>query len=503
MGKNTSLYTQLKQCKTIKELYQVWGMERLEKGAYWVLCAWVLLPILSALSHFFWAYKQNSTKFRLGFLWEDYWEFVKYIGIFSCIYVALLTLGKYCLVYQSKETQEKDMMEKVSFFKRGKSYFLHWMKKAPWNIALFEMLLWACVCTCFSADLYTSLWGNTYNYEGIFTYFYYAAVFILAQSIPKKQYRISLMRLFSVVATFVSIVVVLQDYDMFHLSEVFIKWSSVFLNGNHLGYYLSISVMCIIALLILEDSLWWRVFYVISTYIQLWGILVNSTFGSFLGIIFAFFSFTVLVLIWGKDKTEKKTIYMHLGIAGGLFFLTMFMSYMEWIPSSTGESVKTNLQLLYQDIHNMLFKQEIAVSADRDGVGHGRLQFWLTGVKMILASPIVGYGPEGYHEQLIKNIPITRVDNEILQYGVFFGVPGMGLYLYSLFSLFFARIKNLKNLRADILIAAACMISYMGSSCFGNTMFYTVPYFWMMFGLVASLPQIGNIDNTEQNKFDK
>lgn len=496
MGKNTTLYTQLKQCKTIKELYQVWGKERLEKGAYWVLCAWVLLPILSACSHFFWAYKMKTDRFRLIFLWTDYWAFVKYMGIFSCIYVLFYAIGKYCItsVSVSKNLEIQDNMAPKTYKEKGhaflqktKDQFKAWLKKSPWNIALCCMLLWACVCTCFSADLHTSLWGNDYHYEGIFTYFYYAAVFILAQSIPKKEYRISLMRLFSIVATIVSIFVVLQDYDMFHLKKVFVvEWSSVFFNGNHLGYYLSISVLCIIALLTLEDSPWWRVFYVIATYIQLWGILVNSTFGGFLGIIFGFLGFTILVLIWGKNKTEKKTIFTHLSIAWGLFFLTLFMSYQGWIPSSTGESVKTNLQLLYKDIMHILFNKDIAISAGTDGVGHGRLQFWITGIKMILASPIVGYGPEMYHEELIQRIPIHRVDMEILQYGVFFGVPGMGLYLYSLFSLFFARIKNLKNLRADILIAAACMISYMGSSCFGNTMFYTAPYFWMIFGLVAS-----------------
>lgn len=476
MEKTTTLYAQLKECKNIKELYQVLGEERLEKVAYWLLCAWVLLPMFSMASHIFWAIKMESVQFRLAFLWTDYWAAVKYMGIFSLIYVLIYVIGKIVL---KSATQLKKTNLILEWFKN--------LKSIPWNMALLCMLLWACFCTIFSKDLKTSIWGNDYHYEGIVTYFYYAAVFVMAQITKKKQYRIFLMRLFSIVATMVCIIVVLQDFDLFGLTQVFNEpMAAVFFHFNHLGYYLSISLLCVAGLWVLDDSPWWRVFYFISLYIHFWGILVNSTLGSYLGICVGIIAVTILIRNWSKEKTNQKQITQNLLWLWVLFLGTMFMSYLDWIPSSSGENMRTNLERMYYDFYNIFFDSDAAVYGGYDGAGHGRLLYWITGVKMLLKSPIIGYGPEMYHEVLIEDIAIQRVDLEILQYGVFFGFPGMLLYLYSLFSLAGYRIKHLVKQSPETLIAAGCIISYMGSSCFGNTMFYTVPYFWMVLGMVAS-----------------
>lgn len=471
MKKNTTLYAQLKECKTIREMYQVLGEERLEKGIFLLLCAWALVPIASVFSHFFWSFRTESLTFREAVFQMDYWEIVQYLGLLTFTYAVIYLYGRLAVFKKQANEQISASMKKIS----------------PWNKALLIMLFWACVCTCFSADIRTSILGSDYRHEGILMYFVYSAIFFLAQHVKKKNYRILYFRIFSIVATVLAIICVLQDYNLFGLSNVFIApWATVFFHFNHLGYYFSLSILCTIGLFVLDDTAWWRVFYVISIYVQFWGILVNSTFASYLGICVGVIAVTVLFFIWSKNRTDRKQIMQNLWIVWILFLGTMFMSYMDWIPSSSGENMRVNSERMIADLYAIIMNIEKAAEAGYDGAGHGRLYYWVTGVKMLLLSPIVGYGPEMYHPVLGPTMWTNRVDLEILQYGVFFGFPGMLLYVFSLVSLAYTRMKQLIQLSPTVLIAGGCVISYMVSSCFGNSMFYTAPYFWIVLGIVSA-----------------
>ena len=82
-----------------------------------------------------------------------------------------------------------------------------------------------------------------------------------------------------------------------------------------------------------------------------------------------------------------------------------------------------------------------------------------------------------------------RIDNEFMQYAIFLGIPGALLYLMGLVLLAWNRIKNLKYLSYSVLIAAGCVFGYLFSSCLGNSMFYTAPYFWIFLGMVEKEPK--------------
>ena len=64
----------------------------------------------------------------------------------------------------------------------------------------------------------------------------------------------------------------------------------------------------------------------------------------------------------------------------------------------------------------------------------------------------------------------------------------MLLYLSALVSLAAKQLRKLKELSPTTVMAMVVVIGYFASSLFGNTMFNTSLYFWMMLGFAACAP---------------
>ena len=125
--------------------------------------------------------------------------------------------------------------------------------------------------------------------------------------------------------------------------------------------------------------------------------------------------------------------------------------------------------------------------------GHGRMTLWKTGLQMIPKHPMFGFGPEHMDEELMATIWNDRIDNEFIQYAISIGIPGALFYLVGLFLLAFARAKKLKQLSPEVILSAICVFGYLCSSCLGNSMFYTMPYFLIFLGMVGST---GDVEKT-------
>lgn len=126
--------------------------------------------------------------------------------------------------------------------------------------------------------------------------------------------------------------------------------------------------------------------------------------------------------------------------------------------------------------------------------GTGRMTLWIDTIDKIKHSPIFGYGPEGLYFKFGDKLMTDWPHNEYLQYAAFFGIPGLIFYISSLFSLAKKRLSELKKLDTTTIIAIGVIIAYLFSALFGNTMFYTSPFFFTFFGLVAF---DGNIESNE------
>ena len=66
------------------------------------------------------------------------------------------------------------------------------------------------------------------------------------------------------------------------------------------------------------------------------------------------------------------------------------------------------------------------------------------------------------------------------------GIPGMLFYVVAVVAIFIRVLKNIKNWNFLEYITAFCFISYMVSSMFGNSAFYTSPYFMIILGILIT-----------------
>ena len=92
-------------------------------------------------------------------------------------------------------------------------------------------------------------------------------------------------------------------------------------------------------------------------------------------------------------------------------------------------------------------------------------------------------GIEGISDQLNSECQIDRPHNEFLQYIIFFGIPGLLLYIAGIMSVFINGLKHKKKLDIYTIACIVAAFDYLFSSFFGNTMAYTTPFFFIILGL--------------------
>ncbi|MDW7656062.1 MAG: O-antigen ligase family protein, partial [Bacillota bacterium] len=132
--------------------------------------------------------------------------------------------------------------------------------------------------------------------------------------------------------------------------------------------------------------------------------------------------------------------------------------------------------------------QHIATGSDKaPSAGSGRWILWTNGLRMALERPLLGYGPDNlgaaYRE---AGISIDRPHNEFIQIAASLGWPALLLYVSALVSHAINFVRTHKTVSAFECGLFAIVLTYLVSSIFGNTMFYTSPFFFLIFGLSVS-----------------
>ncbi len=455
------MFQELKKCKTLKEIYTLLGTKPFEKGALVLLVLWSILPIYAAIDQTYWGFfgEQNLGKYMATM--EDYkWGF-QIIGsitlFFSCFYL----IGRIAM---------------------NRGQILHKIKSEPWHFFLLAMLLWSCISTALSNDIATSFNGTAYRYDGLKSYFYYAAMYVCAFIVSNSKHRKIVFNTFIAVSNFVSLIVILQDFGVPFINKCFYQdvRSAMFFQYNHTAYFMNIAIVCLMGLYLYEKKRWLRVVYALSLAFQIYAILVNSTFACYLASCCAL----VMVIAFYVRKYKKFSWKLLTPII--IVVAISVASYMGWVPTSSGQDMKVNLIELKEDTSAIIENPLEAKDA-----GHGRMNLWLTGLKMIPEKPIFGHGPEQlnekYKSQMLNELGnyIDRPDNEFIQHAIFLGIPGLLFYLAALITLFIRQWIHMRKLDNTTLIAAGCVVAYLVSSMFGNTMFYTVPYFYMFLAMAS------------------
>ena len=113
------------------------------------------------------------------------------------------------------------------------------------------------------------------------------------------------------------------------------------------------------------------------------------------------------------------------------------------------------------------------------------LQNYLLIYLFIKEKPLFGYGIENLSEKY-KSVGIyeDRPHSSLLQIALFLGIPALILIIYLISNLF---INNIKNIKKESLINIGILvifIAYTISSLFGNSMYYTTPYYMIILGFL-------------------
>ena len=448
------MFEKLKQCKTLNQIYEVLGNKPFEIVALLIIAIWVILPVIQGISQIEIGFNDNYSLAREYMVMSDYQHNVESLGIFTLEFAIVFLLGRFLL---------------------NKGQILKKIKSEPWHFLLLFMLFWACISTALSDDPKTSFFGTDYRFDGLETYFFYAAVYTCTFIIAKSNYRKIILFLFAMVGNVVSILVIMQDAGNEILNQCFqgVR-AAMFFQFNHTGYYLNMAIICSMGLYLYESSRKWRIVYLLSMILQIFAILVNSTFGSFL----ASWCALVMILVFFVRSQGKYSWRMATPII--VVVALCVASYFGYIPTSSGQDMKYNMEMLFDDFFNIVEDNE-----DADDAGHGRMTLWKQGLKMIPKRPVFGYGPEQMDEELSEIMWVDRPDNEFIQHAIFLGIPGLVFYLSALISLFGHQWREMKRLETTTLIAAGCVIAYLVSAMFGNTMFYTTPYLYMFLAFAS------------------
>jgi O-antigen ligase len=218
---------------------------------------------------------------------------------------------------------------------------------------------------------------------------------------------------------------------------------------------------------------------------DIWVLIDNNTFGCYIAVFVGLVAFAFIFIAY--EKSKKFNIKTIIPIISFVLLSACLMPFY---------NIGKNFFSLNEDISKFADEDE-----DTSTAGSGRWTLWVQTAELIKNKPVFGYGPEGLSGKFTAKVKDSsgaeqiqvsfqdRPHNEYLQHAAFMGIPALVFYLAALIMLFFNRIKNIKNVSVIVLIAGCAVIGYAVSAFFGNTMYYTTPFFFILLGMTANASQ--------------
>lgn len=296
--------------------------------------------------------------------------------------------------------------------------------------------------------------------------------------------------------------------------EVNSKWyifaqRGVFRNSNHFAYVLCMGIIAAMWLAITEKKWTFKLLYLISFVIQLSMLIINDTFGGYLGVFVAVFASIIYGIIkfisYLKNRNllseeermnSKNTLFN--GAVALLVVIVLFVTCSLNIKNQSGNAyVVNNIKGFIRDIGvfgGYMTTTENATQVDVSTLdtsitkaGSGRGETWLKVWELIKQRPLFGYGLECLLFQFSGqfNVGEGRTHNLLLQLLATVGIPGTIMYFAALAIIFFRLLSNWKSWSDVEKITTFVGISYIVTALTGNSTYYTSPFFMMFLGFVA------------------
>lgn len=437
-------FNELKQCGTLSEISESVSVSFYEKVIYFFLVFLLLMPVgVMGLSPFI-----DSNLNMLMYVWG---LLVGDIGIVFLIWLVCFLLKK------------------------------PYVQRRRYYIYFACMMIWLFLSTLVNGSEDIVWLGDRYRHEGLFMFFAYGGIFFISTILFQEKYRQKLLYVLITVSLVMSVLTILEfsGLETPFFSSDKVGYSAIFHQFNHFGYYLLMSGMCAAGLFMVEKNLWLKWFAISSFSIIIATLIINDTFGCYLAMI-AGLVFLPVAFILAK-KSLKLNYFIPL-----LLFVTLTIG----MNRITG-TVDRNMITLSTDITKIVTQDESSGSA-----GTGRWVLWTNAIEFIKEKPLFGHGLDnlGYLYYPL-GVGTDRPHNEYLQHAAQLGIPALIFYLCGLGSIFINALKHRSHLSSTTLVALCAVVAYLVSAFFGNTMYYTTPYFVMFLGMST---KIGKSDSLEE-----
>ena len=384
----------------------------------------------------------------------------------------------------------------------GAAMYLYNSRKIPFktyisdNIpALFftALCLWMLISTAVNGFTQNALKGGEYRNESLFLFFaYFLIYFFCSSTIRKEKFKKASVYILLVSSWAAGVLSLVHRYirPLVSMEEIASgRVSFVFHQFNHYGYFLTLTITLSAAIFVLCKDVKQKIFAGLTFCFNSVVLTINGTFGCFIAVCVAL-AFLIVV-----DGILEK----HFSITA-LAPLVLFL-IISYITGKFINSFFTDLARLFEDVKMILGKSTAETHIDSligsdsaqnfrtaGDAGTGRWSLWTATVSYIKERPLFGWGIEGIGKRLEEETGYSdRPHNEYLQYAVFFGIPAAALYVSGVLSVYikaFRRRANLDRTSATCLVAA---FGYLVSAFFGNTMYYTAPFFFILLGTGAGI----------------
>ena len=366
-----------------------------------------------------------------------------------------------------------------------KKYWDKTFLKNAWTGLLAILLIIAFLSALFSQRKSVAFLGDAYRYEGFISYLAYAGIFATASLLNDEKKKKNLLVILVSVSMVLAFFTILKD--LFGVQNIIrtggrvLDWSGTFINSNHYGYYLAVSMAVSIGLYQDSDKWYKKLIYGIIFLTNTFVLAKNTSYGPFLAILFGFILYAVLYII---RNGFKESWYLLI-----LFALFIGLSFLVNNKLST-DIVKTFSEFLHisESIGEGIGSGDIDSATDGVNGGSGRFALWKATIKIMLKYPIFGCGPENI-QYIIGNYGVTPMSiphNEVLQIGANMGIPAMLVYVTAIIWFGVVAIKNVKKLSNTALITGCAAATYLASSLVGVPMTITTCFLFLTLGLLNS-----------------
>lgn len=445
------IYEDIHKMTKVSELIEYIPSQSIQKVALLLLILWIMSPIAVMLCGLTQDMNEPTLLFKQYPVSIYWYQILQTIGFLGCI-LSIIVFSKSIL-----EAKTKNLLVK------------EYIKNNILTLFLFVMLIWSVFSCLASENIDISFNGTLYRRDGLITYFTYCGIFCCGYIIRNKRFIKYILEFFTITATLLSVLMLINSKyinDLFGLTSD----SSVFYQFNHFAYYLCLSLMCSLVLFQTEKKSILKLSIRIAMFAVITAALVkNGSLGPYIAVVFGLIA--SLILIIRLEKKYLRRILIPLGIFIGV---TLVMNI-------SNDHTFSDIKTLETDVFKVVNK-----SSDVDKAGTGRWILWRNGVRFIGEKPLFGYGPDNLGYQYAKvNVGTDRAHNEIIQYAASLGIPAAIFYIIAIANYYIGFIRN-RKLISILEIGMFCAVAaYLVSSMFGNTMYYTSPFFFMILGISA------------------